>query len=337
MRLIDLVLEIFKWLMISVIICTIGGLISWAIQGKEMAFQMVWSYAYHFNGIFIIGTGYGTLFFILKTYPNAFQNLLSILDLSEELKLELTKGFDKVKSPLKHNLISIIITLIGGGILLQCGYPLEGFSKFFLAITSISLFYVGGLMFSYLIFTIMIFRTLDEHNHKITFQKNTEIVELENLNVYLTTIFLSSVIALYLAFRGTLTANFTFENTVFNETTRQFLLFPIVVFLPFVLFSGFYIRYVLRKIHLNGLTDKIDNLHNLIATSRENEFYDLRQSLELEKMVLEIKEKIYSKSNTISLLSLKDSPSIIIALVLIIQFLYQNDNTIQNFIKSFLK
>jgi len=35
-------------------------------------------------------------------------------------------------------------------------------------------------------------------------------VELENFNLYLSTLFLVTVIALYFAFRGTLTANFTF-------------------------------------------------------------------------------------------------------------------------------
>ncbi len=336
MRLIDLIMDIFVWILISIIACLLGGGIAWIFQGKSMAFQLVLSYAYYFNGIFIVGTSYGVFFFIKKTYPSAFIMLCNVVHLPEELNINILKSYSRVENPLFHHGISAAITIIGGIILFQCGYPLEGFSKYFLAVTSISLFYIGGLMFSYLIFTVLIFRKLDDNYKTIRFQKNTEFVELENLNIYLTTLFLASVIALYLAFRGTLTANFTFENALFNEGIRKFLLYPLVIFLPFVLFSGFYIRYVLRKIHMNGLTDKVNDLYKMINNTRENKSANIKQYLELEKTVLEIKEKLFSKSNTISLLSIKDSPSIIISIALIIQFLYQNDSTIQSFINTVL-
>lgn len=309
--------------------CLLGTFISYFSQGPVMAKELFISYTTHFNGILIFGFGYGLLWFIKNTYHNTFNNLLNVLDLKKDHELALHKAFLTVKEPLRNHALSLLVTLIGGIILWNCGYPLSGFSKYFLAISSISLFYVGGRMLSYLIWTIFLFKKLDLFHKDIRIQKNVSLMEFENLNSYLSVIFLGGVAALFLAFRGTLSANFTYP---IDNNFKSLLSYPLILFLPFVLFSVFYIRHVLKKIQEKQIYDRIQNFNELIAAQSKD--FGLKETLDLEKTVLEIKEKLLSQISSFNLVRLKDSPSILIAILLMIQFVYQNDSVIKSFIDS---
>ena len=325
-------LYILIFCLVSFCWCLLGTLSAYFFQGLAMAKELFISYVIHFNGILIFGFGYGLLWFIKNTYNNAFNNLLNVLDLKPEHELAIHKSFLRVKEPMRNHVLSLLITIIGGIILWNCGYPLSGFSKYFLAVSSISLFYVGGRMFSYLIWTIFLFKKMDLLNKEIKIQKNVSLMEFENLNSYLSIIFLGGIVALYLSFRGTLSANFSYD---IDKNFKSLLSYPIILFLPFVVFSVFYIRYVLKKIQEKQIYDRIQGFNNLIAAQSKD--MNLKESLDLEKVVLEIKEKLLSQVSNLNFIRLKDSPSIIIAILLLMQFIYQNDQVIKLFIDSLFK
>jgi len=266
-----------------------------------------------------------------------------MFEIKERNQVEIYNALQNLWKLKNKQLISIVFFLIGGTILFLCGYPHNGFPKYYLWFTSSSLFYIGGLMFSYLIYVILLFRKIESSESKILLQKNTTIIEIENFNFYLTTLFLVCTIALYFAFRGTLTADFTFENKgifgLFDSVeSRRLLLFPIVAFLPFVLFSGFYIRYVIRKIYLNSIKKKIKEIDKLSKPFKKKNLEKLSKEelmnvLQIRTSVLDIKEKIIQNNKLFPLISVKDSPSILLIIAVLIQFVYQYDGTIKEFIK----
>ncbi len=105
------------------------------------------------------------------------------------------------------------------------------------------------------------FHALETNIENIGLQDNVNIVELENFNMYLSLLFLTAIVALYFAFRGTLTANFTFmppypwvDDTVRlfiasgadYSSVRNLLVYPIVIFLHLSLIASFYMKLVLR-------------------------------------------------------------------------------------------
>lgn len=325
------ILYILIFCLISFLWCLSGVLCTYFLQNEFLAKELFISYVIHFNGIIIFGFGYGLLWFIKSSYSAAFSNLLNILSIEEDIQIQIQKSFSKIQYPIRNNLISGFITIIGGIILWKCGYPLEGFSKYFLAVTSISMFYVGGRLFSYLIGTIFLFKKFDLHQSEIKIQKNVNLLEFENLNSYLSVVFLGGIAALYFAFRGTLTANFTY---ILGTNFHPLLAYPIVIFLPFVLFSIFYIRYILNKIQKRQIFERIHNLNEII--SKQPKEMNVKEILDMEKTILDIKEKLLSQLNSFYLFKIKDSPSIIISVILLFQFIYQNDNMIRKFIKSII-
>src|SRR5262249_31835230 len=220
--------------------------------------------------------------------------------------------------------IAIPVLIIGMMILYVCGYPMTGFPKYFLWLSSSFMFYAGGLMLAYGLFSLHIFHVLEKNIENIRLQADVNIVELENFNLSLSTLFLAATLALYFAFRGTLTANFTF--TPPNELTeyvvnlliapgssyssvRNLLLYPIVIFLPLALFSGFYMKLVLRKIYLAGIKRKISEVNALAKPIIEDA--DSKDPaiaiIEVRKTVMELKEKIIQNNKVLPLVTLNDS------------------------------
>lgn len=327
-------LRIIAFSVISFLVCLIGVLIAYFAQGSETAWLLFQSYVFHFDGVLIVGFGYGLLWFIKGTGQQAFNSLFNILDIPKNGQLSLLKYHKWITSPKRNHLVSILVTIIGGIILWNCGYPLSGFSKYFLAVTSISLFYVAGLMSGYFIGSILIFRKLDEMGGKVKIKSGSSPYEIENLNMNLLICSTVGIIALFLAFRGTITANYTYGGN--GAFFRNLLVYPIICFLPGILFVNFYCRYVLRKIQENEIIQKIESLQTL-SKSEISKTDSNKEKLEMEKLFMEIKEKLLAEKGKIPLLSLKDSPALFISVIFLIQFAVKNDQAINSFFSSFVK
>ena len=214
-------------------------------------------------------------------------------------------------------------------------------------------YYAGGLMLAYGVYTIRLFSSLERNVDDVELQDNVNIVELENFNLYLSTLFLVTVIALYFAFRGTLTANFTFVpptrwvGDVINiflpptssyRSVRNLLIYPIVLFLPLAAFAGFYVRLVLRKIYLVSIKRKILEIDDLARPIMENVGapYPIDRIIEIRNAAMDLKGKILSNNKVLPLVDLKDSPSIILLLIILIQFIVSNDVTMKSFLQGLL-
>ena len=182
--------------------------------------------------------------------------------------------------------------------------------------------------------TILIYRKLDEINEDIRIKEASSPYEMEKLNLSFVICSTLGVIALYLAFRGTITANFI--NTETDTIFRKLLIYPIVLFLPGILFISFYFRYVLRKIEEKEILKKIEKLESL-SKGEIIETSNAKEKLEIEKLFIEIKEKLLSEKTKFPILSIRDSPALLFALILILQFLLQNDNVLHDFLKELIK
>lgn len=326
-------LRIIAFAVISFLVCIIGVLVAYFTQGSGTASLLFESYIFRFDGVLIVGFGYGLLWFIKGSGQQAFNSLFNILDISKESQLSLLKYHKWVTSSKRNHLVSAIVTVIGGIILWKCGYPLTGFSKYFLAVTSISLFYVAGLMSGYFIGAILIFRKLDEIGGKVKIKSGSSPYEIENLNMNLLICSTVGIIALFLAFRGTITANYTYADN--GAFFRNLLIYPIVCFLPGILFVNFYCRYVLRKIQENEILQKIDSLQSL-SKAEIKKTDNNKEKLEMEKLFIEIKEKLLAEKGKIPLLSLKDSPALFISVVFIMEFAIKNDKAINGFFTNLI-
>lgn len=343
------------WFCVSMFLCIICYIIC-LLESKRLAFDFAVSYLWNFNGLLVPTTGFGLLTFALSTHKNIYHNLLhNVLYIPEKQQIQVYQDLENLASFKNKQKIGVPIFFMGALILFSCGYPLYGIGKFLLWLTSSTMFYAGGLMIAYLFYSLLLFKKMEIFHEEISLQENTHILELENFNLYLSTLFLGGMIALYFAFRGTLTANFTFIppepiNYILSEFVyekidysqiRNLLLYPLVLFLPATLFGGFYIRYILRKIYLNSIRLKLGDIDRLTEPFiKERASFSSEENadriIKIRIAALDLKNKIIENNKVLPLINIKDSPSIILLIVILIQFIYQHDQTIRNFIGSIL-
>jgi hypothetical protein len=337
------------WLLISTVVCLIGT-ISALFSDPPQAGEFFVSYVYHWNGLVVATSGFGALHFGMSTYKQQFNYLISeILRFQADEVVEIYFQLEKLYSIWNKQLIAIPVLIVGASILYICGYPMNGLPKYFLWLSSSSMFYAGGLMLAGGIYSIRLFNTLEKNIEKIELQNNVHILELENFNLYLSTLFLTATIALYFAFRGTLTANFTFVppyewiNYLVHlfipspdnyKSVRNLLIYPIIIFLPFAAFAAFYMRLVLRKIYLTSIKRRILEIDELAKPAVENaaSSYTVDRIIEIRNAVMDLKEKIIKNNKVLPLVDIKDSPSIILLAIIFIQFIIHNDSTIKDFL-----
>jgi hypothetical protein len=331
-------------------VCLIGT-ISALFSDPPQAGEFFVSYVYHWNGLVVATSGFGALHFGMSTYKQQYNYLISeiLYFQTDEVVVEVYFELEKLYSIWNKQFIAIPVFIVGTSILYICGYPMKGLPKYFLWLSSCSMFYAGGLMLAGGIYSIRLFNTLERNIEKIELQNNVHILELENFNLYLSTLFLTATIALYFAFRGTLTANFTFvppyewvdylvhlfvPSPDNYKSVRNLLIYPIIIFLPFAAFAAFYVRLVLRKIYLNSIKRKILEIDELAKPAVENtaSSYTVDRIIEIRNAVMDLKEKIIKNNKVLPLVDIKDSPSIILLAIILIQFIIHNDSTIKSFL-----
>jgi hypothetical protein len=339
------------WLLVSISVCVVGICVTLVLDPSQARTLFV-SYVYHWNGLFVVASGFGALHFGMNTYKQQLHYLIfEIFNIKGDLQLSMTAELEKLYSISNKQLIAIPVLIIGMTILYVCGYPMTGFPKYFLWLSSSCMFYAGGLMLAAGVSSLHIFHLLEENTDDVHLQDDVNIMELENFNLYLSTSFLASTLALYFAFRGTLTANFTFTppdqltEYIVNlfiapgssySSVRNLLLYPIVIFLPLTLFAGFYVKLVLRKIYLASIKRKISEIDTLARPIIEDA--DLKSpataTIEVRKTVMELKEKIIQNNKVVPLITLNDSPSIVLMLLVGLQFIWINDRHVKGFFEG---
>lgn len=341
------------WLLISFSVCVVGTCATLLVEPNQ-AHTFFISYVYYWNGLLVGMSGFGALHFAIITHKQQFHHLaFAILNMTGGLPFVMATQLERLYSFRNKQIIAIPIFVIGMAILYICGYPMTGFPKQLLWLCSSCMFYVGGLMLAYSLFSLHIFYVLEKNIDCVQLQDDVNIIELENFHLYLSTLFLAATLALYFAFRGTLTANFTFTppnqyiEHVVNlliapgskySSVRNLLLYPIVVFLPLALFSGFYMKLVLRKIYLHGVKQKINEIDDLAKPIIDDA--DLGDPtitiIEVRKTIMELKEKIIQNNRVLPLINLNDSPSIVLMLVVVLQFVWINDRSIKGFFDNLI-
>lgn len=319
---------------LSFLLCLLGVFISYLSQGAEIAEALFISYVFHFDGVLIFGTGFGLVWFVRNNGRNILAQLFNLLEISNDDLSKINSSFTKATSAFWLNVIAVPVTVAGGLILWNCGYPLEGFAKYFLAASSISLYYAGGHLLAFFVYSVGLFRTLEESQKRISKVRGATQIEFETLNHFFIVSSTIGIVALYLAFRGTLTANFTSLSS--SILAGKLLAFPLVLFLPAPLLYSFYPRYVLKRLYDNDVLRRISQIEEgrYSIDSKETSY---KERLEMEKILLEIKDRLMIEMNSLSVFSLKDSPSLLISILMIFQFVVPKDNVVIQFLDSLVR
>ena len=342
------------WFLISACVCLLGAIGTWWLEPNSVK-DFVRSYVYHWNGLVVAAFGFGTLHFAMTTYKQKINFLVrGILAIPMNESPKIYHRVENLFSIYDKQIIAIPVFVVGSCLMYICGYPMNGFPHVFLWITSSLMFYAGGLMLAGGVYSVRLFESLESRAEVIGLQDNVQIYELEDFNLYISILILSGITALYFAFRGTLSANFTFIPPtsaigdvvgIFVDTSngykvvRNFLLYPIIVFLPAALFCGLYIRFVLRKIYLANIKQKVTEIDVLaqelmVENNRER---SAEKIIEIKKTAIELREKIIQNNNPIPLIQIIDSPSIVLYIIVILQFAFGADPIIKPFLDSIVK
>ncbi len=163
---------------------------------------------------------------------------------------------------------------------------------------------------------------------ELNLKTNTSPMEIDNFNSFFVITATFSIFAIYVGFRGTLTADFQH----IDAEVKKFLILPIFLYLPTTLLYSFYPRYILKKIYDNDILKKI----NLLDSKRgliQNEKSSIKEKLEIEKIILEVKEKLIVEKNKLPVIGLKDSPSLLLSILIFIQYVSEKDSIISEFLK----
>ena len=251
-------LYVLLFCIISFVLCCLGVLFSYYTQSPEIANALFHSYIFAFNGILIFGVGYGVVWFTKNCGKGILNQVYNLVNVPEDILPKIVVHQRRASSWVWSHFISVPVTVIGGIILWNCGYPLEGFAKYFLAACSIALYYAGGYLLSFFIHSTLIFKTLEDQQVKVSKRVGATELDIDTLNYFFIIVSTLGVVGLYLAFRGTLTANFTILDS--QEFVRKLLVFPIILFLPAPLLFSFYPRFVLKGFWENDIIRRISEI-----------------------------------------------------------------------------
>lgn len=320
------------WCLISLILCGVGYIFVYFFQSRETANEFYISWIFYFNGILVGGFGYGLMWYIKKQGKNLLALVNNIVDISQLDSPKILIYARRASSFGWKNIIGIPLTISGAVIMWNIGFPLTGFAKYYLAICTTSIYYVASYILTFFIFSLLMFKAIEENLQYLRIRKTISSLDYEAINNFFAITATLGIFAIYIGFRGTLTANFT--TVIIEESFNKLLVLPLIFFLPVTLVYSFYPRYILKKINDLEIASQIKNLEKL----RENIFEEkatAKEQLEIENLISGIKEKLVTERKQMPLISYKDSPSLVIAILMIIQLIIQYDKTITDFFKMF--
>lgn len=318
---------------LSLFICLAGAVPIYFLQGGEVASQFMRAWVVDFNGIVVGAFGYGLLWFVHKNGKPVLAQLQNIMSFSDEVAVDLMKLHCRATSWRHAMYIAAPLTALGGFVMWSCKFPLTGFAHYYLATCSISIYFVASSTLAFYLFTMHEFNYLERiidggDSAKVSFKSPSSQLDMDSINLFYVLSATTGVFAIYAGFRGTLTANFV---DVFPPF-KQLLVLPVLLFLPATLCYSFYPRYVIRKIENRDTLRKFQELETMTP-----EGSTVKERLELRKLILDIKEKTHKEIQSNLVIGSKDSPALVMSLVIAIQFVLQNDGMINRFFTDLFK
>jgi hypothetical protein len=319
----------------AIVLGTIGATGTYLLRGEAMTREFVSAYFGSFNAIGVASTGYALLLFVRTTGHTVMSQLVQILNVPEEHAVTFARELDRATSWRAANWISIPLTIIGSLALWWRGFPLVGSAKIYLALSSFTIYYVASNILSFYIFVILLFRFIEDPSRsagsgRFRLKVSPGGVEMRTIDAFLVTSATMGVFTLYIGIRATLTA--TFADSV--PFLRELLLLPFILYLPATLCYSFYPRYVLRHISECDALASIEAFERQVA---DTPIADLRASLELRKLTMDLKEKMLNDCRAVPVLGLKDAPSLTMSIIILLQVLAQKDSVYASFLKSLLR
>ena len=324
--------SIMGFMAVSLVICLIGCCITYIVQDANEAISLFNYWVFNFNGLLVGGTTWGVCSILWQDSKNTYNRILHLIDLPKNDSIVLLKEFGMAHSRYRVTILGIIIGSVGAVTLILSGYPLVGFAKLWLGFWSASLHIFAGFIIVHIYYIIRFFRIIDTQYSSLRLKEDVSPARLDTLNSYFVITATVGILASYFAFRGTLTAGFVFENQVFEK----FLVYPIIVYVPFVMLYSFYPRFVLKKIYDRNIMDKLERLNLLQKGISEDSEQSIDKRLQLEETIANLREKLSFEAKRIPIVGIQDTPSLFILLLMFMQFIIHEDSLVNNFFHKFL-
>lgn len=318
---------------VSLVLCLVGCLITWAIEDRNAALQLFDYWIFNFNGLLVGGSGWGMAALIYRESRPVFNRLINLLDMDVDTQAALATEFEKTRDPKRILGYGLIIGSLGVGTLLLSGYPLSGFPKWYLACCSASLHIVGAFILVHLYYTVCFFRQLDLVHSHIRTRDNFAPYHMERFNTYFIVTATMGIVAIYFAFRGTLTAGFTFP----IDYLEKVLVFPLIIYLPIGLMYSFYPRYVLKRVHDRSNIDQVDRLEKIRKELNGETRLELQEKLHLHQAIADLREKLVHETRQLPILNIKDYPSLLLAILMFVQYILREDSVVSDFLDRFTR
>lgn len=319
-----------------VIAAAAGALITYVYQSEDLAYQLVQSAIFDFNGLCVGAVGYGLLTFVYLAGSRMLAMLNGILEVPDEYAKEYALYLERARSWRWWLLIVTPLSIVGSIVLWRAGFPLYGFANFYLAVGVSLIYVVGSSILASYIYTILLFHFIEERSGysmrpRIRLKCSFASTDLQTIDNFFIVSAAFGILAVYLGFRGTLTANFVGTSELF----RKLMILPLVFYLPATLCYSFYPRYVLRQVTECDTLELVDAFEEQTKGARSED--DLKSTLELRALVLDIKEKMINARRAVPLLTLKDAPSLTMSFIIVMQFIAQNDAVVAAFFDRFFR
>ena len=320
----------------TVIAVAVGAVITFTFQNERLAADLAETAVLNFNGILVGAAGFGLLAFVHYSGRRMFALLNNVLDVPDEYAADYARYLDRVSSWRWWLLIVTPLSIVGVLVLWRAGFPFYGFANFYLAVGVSSIYVVASSILASYVFTILFFQYIEEHSGygvrpRIRLKCSFASIDLQTIDSFFIVSAAFGVLAIYLGFRGTLTANFTST----TEAFRRMMILPVVFYLPATLCYSFYPRHVLRQVTECDTLELVEAFEKQTENGLAGE--GLQAKLELRALVLEIKEKMLNERRAMPLITLKDAPSLTMSLIILMQFITQNDAVVAEFLKRFFK
>lgn len=305
------------------------------LQGDAMASHFMTAWLSTFNGLIVGATGYGLLFFVAHERNRIEPALRNAFDVPDEALPGFIVRLSRIQRWRLRRWATALITLIGGVVVIRAGLPLKGwgFAQVYLAAAVISYYLIGGYMLMVFVAILGAFDYVSDRAAldvpvRIGLRVPLRSIEIKIIDAYLVISSMLGLVAIYVAFRTTLTA--------FDKASPVYglMILPLFFFVPATLVYSFYPRYVMREVWDN---DTYVMLERVAPDSIIDTNADAKTRLEMRKLLIEVKSKFCEERKTAPLISFKDAPTLTLAAFNAIQFFVQKDPVLVNFFRSVFK
>jgi hypothetical protein len=321
------------WALASTLLCVIGCLLTWSLQGSVAATDLAAAWLSTFNGILVGAAGYGAVWFICRERHQVVKAVDKVLDVPDGLRDDFGAHLDRLRSWRATHAVAIAMTIVGGFIAYNAGIPLSGFSHVYLTIAVISYYYVGAHGVMVFVALLQMFRFVEANagpdvKPRISLKVPLQRRDLQTIDLYFVISSAMAIFAVYVCFRTTLTA-FHGAPAVYYKA----MIIPVLFFLPAALVYSFYPRWVLRQVWEADTFVAVEDFAEKAAAVDEGDF---KESLNMKKLILELKEKMLSERRAAPLFTLKDAPTLTMAILMLLQLVAQKDPILSDyFTKAF--